>query len=296
MMKNTSRLMAVCALSALALSASAQKKTLAVSAIESTPTLRSALTLDGKQESLRRVVESFDSQLTASINATRKFTLVARSDLKHVLAEQELGQSGNVNAESAAQAGNLSGADYVLVVTIDDFEDSTEKMEFATLNKVGIKRKLRIGVVGKIIDSTTGKLLESVVVKSEKNDSRSESKELASNAESSDVLLVEIVEDTATKLATRVADVVFPVRVLVKRGKQVTINRGEGGGVEVGQVWDAFALGEELIDPDTGESLGSEEVKVGSVKIDRVNPKTSTAEVMDDTGIDKGAVLRPAQP
>ncbi|MEI9962926.1 MAG: hypothetical protein WDM76_17965 [Limisphaerales bacterium] len=57
----------------------------------------------------------------------------------------------------------------------------------------------------------------------------------------------------------------------------------------------AFALGEELIDPDTKESLGREEVKVGKVKVTQVNPKTSLAEIVEDTGIDKGAVLRKPQ-
>jgi len=50
-----------------------------------------------------------------------------------------------------------------------------------------------------------------------------------------------------------------------------------------------------LIDPDTKESLGREEVKVGKVKISQVNPKTSMATILEDTGIDAGAVLRKAQ-
>ncbi len=62
----------------------------------------------------------------------------------------------------------------------------------------------------------------------------------------------------------------------------------------VGDMFNAYALGEELIDPDTKESLGREEVKVGKVRITQVNPKTSTAEILDDTGIDKGAILRKA--
>ena len=62
----------------------------------------------------------------------------------------------------------------------------------------------------------------------------------------------------------------------------------------VGDTFNAFALGQELIDPDTKESLGREEVKVGTVKITQVNPKTSMADILDDTGIDKGAILRKA--
>jgi hypothetical protein len=81
----------------------------------------------------------------------------------------------------------------------------------------------------------------------------------------------------------------------VKRDKQVTVNRGDGGGVAVGDTFNVFALGAELIDPDTKESLGREEVKVGTVKISQVNPKTSTADILNDNGIDAGAVLRKAQ-
>jgi hypothetical protein len=99
----------------------------------------------------------------------------------------------------------------------------------------------------------------------------------------------------AEKIATHLADVIFPPKVLTKRDTTVTINRGEGGGVAEGDIFNVFALGEEMIDPDTKESLGREEVKVGKVKISQVNPKTSQAQILEDTGIDKGAVLHKAQ-
>ena len=88
---------------------------------------------------------------------------------------------------------------------------------------------------------------------------------------------------------------IFPAKVLVKRDNTVTINRGEGSGVAVGDTFNVFALGEEMVDPDTKESLGREEVKVGKVKISQVNPKTSMATISEDTGINQGAVLRKAQ-
>jgi hypothetical protein len=295
MRNQLNKLIVACALAGLiSTSAFAQtgKETLAISSVKPTGSLESALNGAGKKLSLGRVVEAFDSQLIAQVNATRKFEIVGRSDLKDVLKEQELGQSGNVDAKSAAQAGKLAGAKYLLVTTIDDFEDSTERMEFKSLNKVGLKRKIRIGAVAKIYDSSTGKLLESASIKTDKKDDRSDSTSLQSNAELTDALLSEAVQESAAKVANRVADVIFPVRVLIKRDKQVTINRGEGAGVEVGQVWNVFAQGEELIDPDTKESLGREEVMVGKARIANVAPKTSTAEILEDTGIDKGAVLR----
>jgi curli biogenesis system outer membrane secretion channel CsgG len=268
------------------------KETLAISTVASTTSLKHAMESAGKGNSLGRVTEAFDSQLIAKVNDTRKFDIVGRSDLKDVLKEQELGQSGNVDAKTAAQAGKLTGAKYLLVTTIDDFEDSTERMEFKSLNKVGIKRKIRIDAVAKIYDSTTGKMLESANIKTEKKDDRADDTSLDKNAELTDALLLQVVQETAQRVATHVADVIFPVRVLAKRDTQVTINRGEGGGVEMGQVWNVYALGEELIDPDTKESLGREEMLVGKVKISNITPKTSSADIMEDTGINKGAILR----
>jgi curli biogenesis system outer membrane secretion channel CsgG len=292
-----SRIFALVGFAALALTpaialAQSGKETLAISSVQPTASLKASMERAGKTLSLGRVVEAFDSQLIAQVNATRKFEIVGRSDLKDVVKEQELGQSGNVDAKTGAQAGKLAGAKYLLVTTIDDFEDSTERMEFKELKKVGIKRKIHIGAVAKIYDSTTGKLLESANVRIDRKDDRSDAADLQKNAELTDALLADAVQDTATQVATRVADIIFPVRVLVKRDRQITVNRGEGTGIEPGQVWNVYALGEELVDPDTKESLGREEVLVGKARIVSVAPKTSTAEILEDTGIDKGAILR----
>jgi hypothetical protein len=156
----------------------------------------------------------------------------------------------------------------------------------------------RFSIVGKIYDSTTGKLLESANFQTG-NDAfkqiQQERNYTVKDGELSDEMMVAVSRSMAEKIANRVADVIFPAKVLIKRDTQVTINRGEGAGVAVGDLFNIFALGDEMIDPDTKESLGREEVKVGKVKISEVNPKFSKAEALEDTGITSGAVLRKVQ-
>jgi curli biogenesis system outer membrane secretion channel CsgG len=281
-------------ISVISVTAQSGKEPLGVAAIRPTPSLQKAMTQAGKAASLQRVIESFDGQLIDRINATRKFEVVGRSDLKEVFKEQELAGSGNVDVldKKAAQAGKLAGAKYLLVTTLDDFEDSTERMEFPTLKQVGIKRKIRISTVAKIYDSSTGKLLESANIQRMIKDDRADSTSLQKNAELTDELLVSVVRVVAEESAKRVADVVFPVKVLVRRDAQITVNRGEGGGLEVGQVWNVYAVGDMLIDPDTKEPLGREEVLVGKARIIEVNPKMSKGEIIEDRGIAPGSVLR----
>jgi curli biogenesis system outer membrane secretion channel CsgG len=282
------------ALAVCSLSAQTAKEPLAVSAIQPLPALTAAMAKAGKADSLARVVEAYDSQLIDRLNAGRKFEIVGRSELKQILKEQELAGSGNIAATdpNAAQAGKLAGAKYLLVATVDDFEDATDKITFTNLNRVGLKRKVRLSTTARIYDSSTGKLMESVNVLVEKKDDRMDATDLTTNAEQTDALLLETTRDAAERIATRLADIVFPIKVIVKREKQITVNRGEGGGLKVGQLWNVFAVGEELIDPDTKESLGREEILVGKARIVSVLPKTCTAELIEDFGIERGAVLR----
>ena len=142
-------------------SAQEGKATLAVSSIKPTPSLAASVKPDKKLE-MGRIVESLDSQLIDRINATRKFDVVGRSDLNDIIKEQDLGASGNVDAKTAAKAGKLTGAKYLLVTTVDDFEDYVETATFEGTGRSATKRVLRMSVVGKIYDSSTGKLLESV--------------------------------------------------------------------------------------------------------------------------------------
>jgi curli biogenesis system outer membrane secretion channel CsgG len=291
-------LFAVTLLPALA-SAQDGKATLAISSIKPTPSLDAMVRPDKKLE-LGRIIESLNSQLIDRVNATRKFEVVGRSDLNDILKEQDLGASGNVDAKTAAQAGKLAGAKYLLVTTVDDFQDYVETATFTGTDRSATKRVFRLSVVGKIYDSSTGKLLESANLQTG-NDAFKDFTENRSysvkDGNLSDEMMVAVARDMAEKIANHFADVIFPAKVLIRRDKEVIINRGEGGGVAVGDVFNAYALGEELIDPDTKESLGREEVRVGKVKITQVNPKTSTADILDDEGVDKGAVLRkPAQP
>lgn len=271
-----------------------EKATLGVMAIRPNPAVVEATGKAGKITQMNRVIQSMDSQLIDRINATRKFEIVGRSDLKDVLREQALAASGNVDAldKNAAKQFKLAGAKYILVATVDDFQDFVEKANFQGIGTSATKRAIRLSAIGKIYDSTTGKLLESANFQTSQKDISENRSFSVKDGELSDELLVAIAREMADRIANRVADVIFPAKVLVRRDKQITINRGDGTGIAVDQIWNVYAVGEELIDPDTKESLGKEEVLVGKARIVSVQPKTATAELVEDTGVDKGAVLR----
>jgi hypothetical protein len=229
------------------------------------------------------VAEAIDGQLIDALNGTRKFEIIARSDLDSLLEEGAFTGAG-------LQVG---GSDYLLVPVIDDYQDLIERATFEGIGATAEKRKIRLGMVARIYDSTSGKLIESANFQL---DNKNVEKLLATssrNGSFSDELLRKIAQEMGGKIANRVVDVIYPARVIALTGPQVTINRGDGTGIRVGQAWAVYALGEEMIDPDTGESLGQSEVKVGTVRIDRVSPKFSTGTISENYGVAKGFVVRP---
>jgi len=122
---------------------SSGKATIAISSIKPTPSLDASLKPDKKLE-MGRILESLDSQMIDRVNATRKFDVVGRSDLNDVIKEQDLGASGNVDAKTAAKAGKLAGAKYLLVATVDDFQDYVETATFEGTGRSSTKRVFQV--------------------------------------------------------------------------------------------------------------------------------------------------------
>jgi hypothetical protein len=265
--------------------AAGTQATLSVEKIHATPTLQKKMEKDGKGDSIGRVTEAFDTQLMDRLNASRKFKVTAVSDQATLLKA----------VNRAGQAAEVKTLNFGLIATLDDFEDSTERMEFKTLNKVGLKRKVRISVVAKIYDLAVDPpaLYETANIQVLKKDDRTDSVDLQKNAELTDEVLINAVRDASQQIADRVVNVAFPAKVLAKTDKQITINRGDTTGAEVGQVWNVMSQGKQLVDPDTGEVLGREEAVVGKARITAVQPKFSTAEVIEgDDKVAAGMVVR----
>lgn len=270
------------------------KESLGIGAVKVIPSLIEATQKVGKFTELSRVVEAMDSQMIDRFHNTRKFTIVSRSDLAELMKEQGLAASGNLDSDdaAAAQAFKLAGCKYLLVTSVDSFQDYEEKATFEGIGEKATKRVIQFSAVGKIYDATSGKLLESANFQLDNKDIARNPAYVAARGQLNEKLLAEMARMMADKIANRVVDVLYPAKVVAKTDRIVTINRGDGTGVATGQVWEVYALGEEMIDPDTQASLGREEVCVGAVKITSVQPMFSKAEVMDDKGVDKGHILR----
>lgn len=270
---------------ALAPAAPAQesgKKKLAITKIAATDALTKRMAKQGVELSLDSVLEALDAQVQDRVLNTRRFEVIERSDADALATE----------SAAAGETFAFNKADYILTIRVDSFNDRTEERRLAALGKTVRARVIELSAVAKITEVATQRAIASTNFKVSKRDSENRSENTTVRVgEASDDLMIQAVSEMAQKIAVRAADVVSPARVIGKRDKVVTINRNDQSGIKVGQVWEVFILGDELVDPDTGDT-SREEVLVGKVKVTRVTPQNSQAEIVEDTGIDRGAVAR----
>lgn len=258
-------------------------KKLAIGKVKVGQAVRADATDAGKKNKMDRMTQNVGAQLRAAFQATRRFELVGRADADALMEE----------AGATGRTFEFGDADYLLVVEIDDFQDTMETKTFAALGKTVTSRTLRFAGITTIYNAKTNAVIETANINVD--ETAPEEVRGATTGDTRDAIMRELTKKLAEQTAQHVTDVVYPARIIAKTDKTVTISRGDGTGVAAGQLWEVFALGAEMKDPDTGASLGREELSVGKIRITRVTPKTSQATITEDTGVDNGAIVRPVK-
>ena len=251
--------------------------------------------------------------LVTALSETKKYTLVERSKLETVLNEQKLGASGAVTAQTAAKIGALLGANYIITGAVTEFGIKDSKIGVGGLGKVlpfggGAKisrTKARAVIDVRAIDAATAQI--AAAAKGEGEKSSAEFSGDVSIAPSFDFGKEGFDETILGKAARKAVDAVVKelaakfdeaggvtVKIIKITGNQLYINSGGTDGEKEGHTYGIYRLGENMVDPDTGESLGSEEESIGTAKVVKVNPKFSIAETKA-AGVQKTDVLKAAK-
>lgn len=258
------------------------KKKLAVTKITANSAVAARMANQGVGLSLDSILQGLDAQVHDRLLNTRRFEMLERADADALATE----------AAASGQAFSFNGADYILTIRVDGFNDRMEERRLASLGKTIRGRAIEISAVAKITEVATQRSISSANFSVKKYDSENRSENTTRRVgEASDVLMMDAVRELAQKIAGRTTDAVFPARIIGKRDRIVTINRNDQSGIAVGQTWEVYAIGEELVDPDTGEK-SREEVYVGKIRVTRVTPQNSQAEILEDNGVDRGAIVR----
>ena len=102
--------------------------------------------------------------LTNALVQSGCFRVVERQQLDHILQEQDLGATDRVNPGTAAQIGNITGAQMLIMGNITEFSETESGGALGFVSKAvgagGVgKMKSHVGLIVKVIDSATGEIM-----------------------------------------------------------------------------------------------------------------------------------------
>jgi curli biogenesis system outer membrane secretion channel CsgG len=228
-------------------------------------------------------IQEVTREVEGALRATRRFEMYERNDevlQGSVMREQEFGQSG-LALGNAAEFGKMHNVQLIVQPMITEYRfGSSFKALDMYPGKYNRVDSGHIALTLKVLDTTTGEIkyqIESL------GDFRH--KPVLTQGKSGKPAArswTAMVEDASRAGALKIVNAVFPIQVMRDHNGQIYLNTGEGAGLQVGDIREVFSVGEPLIDPATGENLGSTEDLLGEIEITKITPKFSVATPIGD--------------
>ncbi|MEW6511583.1 MAG: CsgG/HfaB family protein [Bacteroidota bacterium] len=243
--------------------------------------------------------------LATALVKSGKFSVIERQELDKVFAEQHLGQSGAVTPETAARVGKILGVELLVIGSVSEF--GIKKREVSggvSIFGAGIDSKTARAVVDiRLVNSSTAEILaaeteegtESTLGLGARYDNINFETASAWNDTDIGKACREAIDKCVELIVENMEKIPWSGKILkVNADGTIIMKPGSEAGVSVGDEFDVYRQGEELKDPDTGLSLGSEETKVGRVKVteDMLKGKACKAAVLEGAKLQVGDILR----
>ena len=246
--------------------------------------------------------------LTTALYETGNFVVVERKAIQDIIKEQDLAEEGRVRKETAAKIGDILGAQVLVRGAVTEFE---EKISHGGVGGVLLKKKAGAGLTTtsayvacdiRMYDATTGVILEATTKEAK---ARSVGVALAGVLGTGNILgggfstktplgkaTRGCIEEIVNAVVERMETVPWQSKIVKVSNGEVYINVGTDAGIRKGEVFEVYRVGEELIDPDTGLSLGAEEDYAGKIKIKNAEKKYAIATILEGEGFQRGDVVR----
>ncbi|MGA2323438.1 MAG: CsgG/HfaB family protein [Sedimentisphaerales bacterium] len=250
------------------------------------------LTMPGDQ-----LADKLSQKITTALTQTNKFAVLDREHIQEYLHEQKV-LFNTAPIEEQARIGQVLGADYMLVGTITEaglrIKHSTNEA-IAGVNFKEYRADFAFDYRVIVASSRQVKFSDSVRLRLETD----EVKQLVTKWEPTDLDYKELVDNLIAKAAAEVvnklSDRLNPPRIAsIAADGNVIIDQG-GDRLITGTLLDVFKADKQITDADTKEIIGSTEILIATIRIDKVAPAMSYCSVVsgDASKLAQGLVCRP---
>jgi len=241
-------------------------------------TLMSSYTINNDRYTDDAFSRSFNQHLTNHLTQARRFTVLDREYMNEYLAEKNIILSSNASTDEQIKIGEALGADYIVVGKIGQASISRKNTSIDIIGESRSSYQAEFDIDYRIIVLATRQVKWSDTISlsldAETVDRVTRNKQ--DNAASQGIL-----SHFASIISNQLMSNIYPLRVVSRSIDRNTVVLNQGGkSLVIGDILEVMSLGDQVIDPYTGESLGQQEHVIATVEVIRLLPKMSTAKVV----------------
>lgn len=230
------------------------------------------------------------------LQKTDKFIIIPQQDMASILDQQALGASGAIDPATAAKMGKILGLNAIVTGAITAYSEAEEGENYLVYKEK--KQIARVTVDYRIVDTTTGVQLLADSGQGVYDKATGGALGLGSKSSYDPDLRDGALRDALTKAMVNMLKQLdtkeWSGRIAQVKGKMVYINAGQKTGLQVGNVLVVQELGEDIIDPQTGVSLGKApgQVKGEVIITGFFGNDASTASIRSGGGFRKNDLVK----
>lgn len=249
-----------------------------------------------------------------------RYSVIERSALDKIIAEQNFSNSDRANPSSAARLGKLLGVDAIIIGSITQFGTETKNTNIGGsgggwggfgIGGIGRKNsKAIVGVTARLVDVDTGEILG--VAEGMGESKRSSTSLLGGggrwsgwgrgrvdfgSSDFQETILGEAVKEAVDSLSTevianqnrlQVRTVVVEGLVAAVEGNEIVLNVGSNAGVKVGDQLTVERVTREIKDPASGQVIRRMTSPVGVIRVTDVDEVSAVATAVSGSGFRVG--------
>ncbi len=247
-----------------------------------------SFSLLGDKTLASKVEAKLRNHIMNQFTQSRRVNVLDREFGNEFKAERNLWLSDDAGLAERTRVGNVLGADYLVVGNIRSINSRKHSKTLTLTGETITHYSGQASIDYKIILAATRqvKWSDSINIKFSDKQVRDLLKKYGSSE-------VGITTTLARELAQKALSNIYPMRVVAVKGKTIVINQG-GKTLKKGEMLDVYLLGEEMFDSYSGESLGQLEEQIATIKVVRINAKTTYAKVVNGDAelIEKDFIVR----
>jgi curli biogenesis system outer membrane secretion channel CsgG len=257
--------------------------------------------------------EALIAMFTEALSQDGRFIVVERPALANLQGEQQLTQNSATTRETGARPGQMLGASVLIRATVTKFEPNAggAGLQIGGLPSFGgfspgggFKGQYALVQISlRMIDTSTGQVITTTKAEGRASSTQATigvtdtrtGANIATNSFKTTPLgkaAETAIEDAVGKIGQGMQAVPWSAQIVDSDNGQVYVNFGLDQNIGAGTVLHVYRKTKELTDPTTGAVLDVLMDDVGTIQIQQVRDKVSTATVVSGQGVVRGDIVK----